>query len=250
MAYLGVKDFVIIDPDHVEDTNLNRLIGATLEDVGKSKVSVFKKIITNISTEKTKVKDLHENLRNQSVFDELKQVDVIFGCVDNDGPRLILNELALSYLIHYIDCGSGINVENSRITFAGGQVIVINPDGPCLHCAEMIDSAEASENLTPKNIKENQKTVGYVQGADITAPSVVSLNGVIASVAVTEFIKLATAFETPRTFTAYDMVERKDPALVKRIVRLDENCLHHTFIAIGDKISLERYIDKTEEISN
>ena len=37
LAHLGVKQFILVDDDAVETTNLNRLVGATTKDVGKPK---------------------------------------------------------------------------------------------------------------------------------------------------------------------------------------------------------------------
>jgi len=36
LAHLGVGNFVLVDPDHVEETNLNRLVGATNKDAAKA----------------------------------------------------------------------------------------------------------------------------------------------------------------------------------------------------------------------
>jgi len=36
LAHLGVSNFVLVDPDHVEETNLNRLVGATKKDVARA----------------------------------------------------------------------------------------------------------------------------------------------------------------------------------------------------------------------
>jgi molybdopterin/thiamine biosynthesis adenylyltransferase len=249
LSYLGVRDFIIIDPDCVEDTNLNRLIGATPNDIKKPKVGVIKRMILQITNNQVNVVSFQNDLRDAAVFDALKTCDVVFGCVDNDGPRLILNELAVSYLIPYIDCGTGIDAEDGKISSAGGQITVVLPNGPCLLCAKMISHKEAAENLQSDEVRENQKKAGYVSGADVKAPSVVSLNGVISSIAVTEFIKLITEVEPPRTVTAYDMLERKDPAIVKRLVDIDEKCLHHSFVGIGDKIHLERYVTNKKEIA-
>lgn len=38
----------------------------------------------------------------------LQSVDLLFGCVDNDGPRLLLNRFAVSNSIPYFDVASGI----------------------------------------------------------------------------------------------------------------------------------------------
>jgi len=247
LAYKGVRNFVLVDPDSVEDSNLNRLVGATKNDVGKSKVDVITTMIANITSNQAKIQKLKKNLRDKEVFDVLKQVDVIFGCVDNDGPRLILNQLAFSYLIHYIDCATGINFSNGKIEEAGGRVIVLQPDGYCMKCAKMLDLQEVSENLASKEEYENRKRLGYVRGANIPDASVVSLNGVIASLAVIEFMMLVTGLRDPRSLTMYDMLKGREPSIVPCHVDVDAKCIHYSFVGIGDKIQLERYL-KTEDV--
>ncbi len=249
LAYLGVQDLVIVDPDLVEETNLNRLVGATKNDVGKPKTEIIARMISNITDNKTNIEIFQNDLRDINVFDALKQVDFIFGCLDNDGPRLILNQLAHAYLIHYIDSATGIHVNHGKIEQAGGQVVVIHPDGPCLEsCTNSIDLKEAFDNLTSKQEYDNRKKLGYVSGADIIEPSVISLNGTIASLAVTEFKILVTGLRDAREFIVYDMLESQRPSVVPRHVKVNEKCLHHSFLGIGDKIHLERYINKEGSI--
>lgn len=249
LAYLGVRDFVIVDPDIVEETNLNRLIGATKNDVGKPKTEIIAKMISKITDNKAKIEIFQNDIRDIHVFDCLKQVDFIFGCLDNDGPRLILNQLVYAYVIHYIDSATGIHVNNGKVDQAGGQVIVIHPDSPCLEsCTNTIDLKEAFDNLTSKQEYENRKKLGYVMGADVKEPSVVSLNGTIASLAVTEFKMLVTGLREVRGFTVYDMLEHSGPSVVPRHIKINEKCLHHSLIGIGDKIHLERYLKKEDSI--
>src|SRR5215470_19185367 len=51
LGHLGVGEFVLIDPDEVEDTNLNRLVGATQQDVANraNKVSVAAQVIGGVN---------------------------------------------------------------------------------------------------------------------------------------------------------------------------------------------------------
>lgn len=47
LAHIGLGSFLPIDPDFIEDTNLNRLVGATMEDVKvrTAKVDIAERVI-------------------------------------------------------------------------------------------------------------------------------------------------------------------------------------------------------------
>jgi len=239
LAYLGVRDFILVDFDRVETTNLNRLVGATPKDFGRSKVVIAERTIKRIAGKNNLcIQRFEADLRNQQVLNTLKKTDVIFGCVDRDGPRLILNELSLAYMIPYIDCAFGINTENDVISEAGGRIILIHPDGPCLLCCKEISIKAASDDLASAEELEVRRSQGYVSGADVPSPSVISLDGTVASVAVTEFLALITGFRPAKTYTFYDMLEQ---SMVQRLVKPDPKCVACSIRGLGDESNIERY---------
>jgi hypothetical protein len=64
--------------------------------------------------------------------------------------------------------------------------------------------------LTPEALQRESEQVGYISGQNIPNPSVISLNGVVASLAVTEFISLLTDFERRKekwTYQVYDILK-------------------------------------------
>src|SRR5713226_7372002 len=109
LAYLGVGSFVLVDDDHVDVTNLNRLIGATPPDAESEtlKVDVTERLIRQINPRATVCK-VPRNLRSRDAIQALLCCPVIFGCVDHDGPRLVLMELAAAYKLILIDSATEI----------------------------------------------------------------------------------------------------------------------------------------------
>ena len=250
LAYLGVKDFTIIDFDNVEKSNLNRLIGANDNDIGLPKTQIMERMIYSIAGNKgITINIINANIRNSNALELLKKADVIFGCVDNDGARLILNEVALAYHIPLIDCGVGLNTKEGKLIEAGGRVMVVHSDGPCLLCAKEIDLQEASNYLVPKEELEVRRKLGYVKGEDIKNPSVVSIDGTIASIAVTEFFAMVTSVRELKVYTFYDLIEQK---IVQRIIKENPNCFQCSLKGEGYKIDIERYSFpvSTNDISN
>jgi len=93
---------------------------------------------------------------------------------------------------------------------------------------------------------ENRKKLGYVKGANIKNPSVVSLNGMIASFAINQFIKIITHIGKTATLTIYDFLDSSSPSVVPQHVKIDEKCIHKSFKGIEDGIHLERFVKKEE----
>ena len=40
LVHLGVRDFILVDPDVIESTNLNRVANAFQDDIGQPKVKI------------------------------------------------------------------------------------------------------------------------------------------------------------------------------------------------------------------
>ncbi|MBS4032021.1 MAG: ThiF family adenylyltransferase [Clostridiales bacterium] len=187
LAYLGVTNFTIMDEDLVEHSNLNRLLGASPKDISKYKADVLADTICRINPE-AKVKVFKENLRADNVPFELTESQVLFLCTDSMISRAILNDISLRYLIPIIDIGVGINAKDGEVFSAGGKIYLAIPGIACLQCLKRI-SADA---LLQEQMLLDKRYKGYVHGYEIKRPSVISLNSLIASQAVTTFIDLIT----------------------------------------------------------
>lgn len=246
LARLGVRDFVLVDPDAVEDSNLNRLAGATVKDaaLGIPKVEMAKRALTGIGWP-LHVEALQARLTDLDAVERLKTVDVVFGGLDSDGARLGLNALASQYLIPYIDAGVGIQAEaNGKITAIGGQVRVVLPDGPCLRCQDVIDLNRATFDLMSPEAQARHRQRGYVEGLDMPAPSVMALNQQVAAAAVDEFIALITGYKPFVPLVVYDLLGRRSTTVsVDR--RLEcVTCGEGGLRALGDLESLSVSTDK------
>jgi molybdopterin/thiamine biosynthesis adenylyltransferase len=177
LGHLGVGDFLLIDPDFVEETNLNRLVGATQEDVGKgaSKTSVAARVIAGVNP---RVRIWTETAQWQMCAAALRSCDAIFGCVDSISEREQLETAARRYLIPYIDLGMDVHKVNGEY-IVGGQVALSMPDGPCLRCMGIV---------TERALELEAKRYGAAGGR----PQVVWANGVLASLAVGYFVQIIT----------------------------------------------------------
>lgn len=245
LTFLGCRDFVLIDDDLVEDTNMNRLVTATPADVGTPKVFVGRRFIKTVAPD-ARVLAVNKPLQSSDATDALKGVDVIFGCLDNDSARLILNELALAYVIPYIDLAVGIEADKGSVTSAGGRVAIVMSGGPCLNCMGEIDPEEAGYFLATPEERSLQVTRGYVSGMNVKAPAVVSLNGIIATAAVNEFAVLTSGIRLVNIYTEYDLLgtgrTMKGQWLSPHRIKGKVSCVQCAVAGSGDLAGLERYI--------
>jgi len=249
LTYLGVRHFILIDGDRVDPTSLNRMVMAEPRDVGRMKVDVIGEQIERVAGRKNvSVKRLATDVRDVDALEGIKDVDVLFGCVDNDGARLVLNELACAYLIPYFDLAVGLASDNDAISEAGGRIAVVLPTGPCLLCAREVDLKQASDDLASEEELMRRRLQGYA-GPAVSSPSVVSLNGVIASVAAQEFLAFVSKIRPVRTFTVYDMMEHERSPVVSRLVAADPDCIACASKGTGDKTWIERYSSRKSPAS-
>jgi len=61
------------------------------------------------------VRLLAGKLQTPAAIDALRRVDIILGCADNDGARLILNEFSRAFNVPYFDVAVGIDVGDSAV---------------------------------------------------------------------------------------------------------------------------------------
>lgn len=187
LAHLGVGALVLVDPDRVEATNLSRLVGAKGADVGRLKVEVLAAAVRAINLSvtvraaPTSVLDIDPRL--------LAAADVIVCATDGHGSRALLTELAQQYLVPVVDLGVEV-VPDPRGLRAGGGVRVLRPGGWCLHCAGTLDAGLVREEYLDEQERAREAERGYLRGASVPAPSVISLNGVVASLAALEVCQL------------------------------------------------------------
>jgi len=183
LAHIGLGNFLLIDPDFIEDTNLNRLVGATLEDVklGTAKVDIAERVIKGVNPSAEVVK---RKASWTEVTDELHDADVIFACVDSMVCRSELESFARRFLIPLIDIGMDVHESSGEFSI-GGQVVLSMPGKPCMRCMGLVtDDALAKEAAK--------------YGAAGGKPQVVWPNGTLASIAVGFFMKLLTPWESQK----------------------------------------------------
>lgn len=209
LAHLGVGRLTLIDGDVVEPANVSRIVGATLDDVGRPKVEVAARYVRALGLA-TKVETLHGQLGIEVEPDQLGSGDVIFSCVDRHTPRSILNRLSYEMLIPVIDLGTALRVgTDGRVTAGAGRVVLVGPSRSCLACWGHLDPDQLRVEAMAPEERASLAAEGYVQGVAIEQPSVIGFNTAVAGAAVVEFLRMVTGFggtEDPPARLAFDFL--------------------------------------------
>lgn len=203
LALLGVGALALVDDELLEETNLNRYIGVGPADVGKRKVDLGERLAKSIDPE-IGVSIAFKPLQSVEAFDLVKKAHWVFGCVDNEGARLVLTELCAAYDRPYIDLATDV-VPGTPPTY-GGRVCVARGGNGCPVCLDVLDLKEAREDLESPEARRDRETIYGVRRELLgrSGPAIVSVNGVIASLAVTEFLVAVTGLRDPQRLLVYD----------------------------------------------
>lgn len=199
LVRLGVGEIVVIDDDEVSATNLTRIHGSTMSDVGEPKVEVLANSARTIGLGTT-VEPHRARVAERSDFEALRGCDVVFGCTDDNAGRAILSRLAYHYCAMVIDVGVVISARDGEVTGLDARMSVMAPGTPCLFCRGRIDPNRLREEQLPDGEREQLADEGYAQGLADPDPAVLTYTTMIASYALDELLQRLFGFgEEPRS---------------------------------------------------
>lgn len=200
LAHLGIGHFDLIDPDTLEPSNVNRVVGSMRSQASAKKVDVARQHIESINPSAT-VHGIAGDVTDASIARSLLDADVIFLCTDSHASRAVVCQLAYQYLIPCIDMGVSISVRDGRIAYITGRVQMLAPGLPCLTCVDALDAEQIRRDLLSPAQRASDP---YITGVHEPQPAVISLNSTVASLAVTMFMGASLWIEkrvkrSPRT---------------------------------------------------
>nr|WP_249798518.1 ThiF family adenylyltransferase [Bradyrhizobium zhengyangense] len=235
LAHLGVKEFVLVDPDDVELTNLNRLAGSASADTGQAKVAVAERYIRAVQP-RAVVTSFQENVVFVETAKKLRDVDVLFCCTDSHGSRAVLQQLAYQYLIPCIDIGTVIAVKGGKITHITGRAQMLSPGLACLTCGGLLDGNEVRRDMMSE---AERKQDPYLVGAREPAPAVISINSTITSLAITMFLSAVVGVPSPARHLLYDGLRSRLRSVKGEPVQDCIVCSRAGVLARGDGLALQ-----------
>jgi tRNA A37 threonylcarbamoyladenosine dehydratase len=113
LVHLGIGEITVIDGDMVEASNVSRIIGAMIADIGvTSKVEALARYARSVGLG-TKVNAIRGRLGANVPVRALERCDAIFSCVDRHAPRALMNRLSYQKAILLFDMGSAFRVDRA-----------------------------------------------------------------------------------------------------------------------------------------
>jgi hypothetical protein len=204
LAYLGVRDFTLIDADRVDRSSLNRLVGGVPGDASTAefKVDVAERLILRVAPS-AQVLKVYQSVISGEGLRAVESSNFVFGCVDKDPIRFVLNEVCQVYERSYLDIATDVDDKNP-LNF-GGRLIFSKGGQGCVHCLGVLDDRVVQYAFSSEAQRAEQERIyGVLKNVlNERGPSVISLNGVLASLAVTEFMVDITGLRQPRRYLVY-----------------------------------------------
>jgi len=181
------RKFVLVDPDVVEPSNLNRLAGAVSQDAEQEtpKVEVLRRELRRFDSD-IQVQTCQTSFPSPEAKETLKECDVLVVAPDNNSARYSAATFASKHRIPLVELGAGCRLnENREVDALGVHVRTQLPGGPCLSCLGL-----DTEEIEPDVVTEAKRERGYIKDSGQTPREIVTTCGIGANLAL-------------RTLTAY-----------------------------------------------
>ena len=192
LARAGIGEFILIDKDIVDETNINRQIIATTKTIGKPKVDVSKQRIIEINPN-AKVETYKEFFMPESKDFFNETIDYVIDCVDTITAKIEIIIRAKKHNIPVISCmGTGNKLNPTEFEIADIYSTSICPLAKVMRKELKQRGIESLKVVYSKEepLKTNtfdEETNKQIPGSISFVPSVAGL--IIASEVVKDIIK-------------------------------------------------------------
>ena len=150
LARVGVREFVLIDHDIVEEHNLDRLLNAHMKDIGRLKTDVAEDAIKAASTaNRVLVANYPRKVQNREAYAAARDCDILVSCVDSPVARDLLNRIAHRDGVPVIDGGVDIRRApgTESMNAARWKAHSAGPYTECLRCKRQYTSSDVMLEL-------------------------------------------------------------------------------------------------------
>ena len=144
IARIGISQVILVDPDRVEEHNLDRLLNAKANDIGRFKVDVASEAMLQHSTaSRINIDSYPLSAHHQAAYRALIDCDLIFSCVDRPVGRDVLNYIAFAHLVPVIDGGVAVDTDpvHDHLRSAHWRAHLVTPYHQCMRCNKQYNTS-------------------------------------------------------------------------------------------------------------
>ena len=266
VARLGVGGAVFVDFDHLKEANLNRAYGATREDAREHalKAEVARDIAEDAATasgfEARAIQgSIVETANNDyAALGDVSGCDVILNAADPHWVRKVVDRIAYAHLIPVVTGGTYLAVDEDSdelSSSARSAVATAGPELACLHCLETWKEGDRSAGVVhdrkhPRDRADNgglyvtnDEPIAGDGSDELRDPSVVTTNGLVASLMMERFQALVVGTSTS-TFAGRQIYRPSTGEMQwmtaddDRRIRCKDGCGKAESIGLGDYVDL------------
>jgi molybdopterin/thiamine biosynthesis adenylyltransferase len=159
LARAGVGRLIIVDPERIAESNLERVHGSDPSHVKRelTKVALAREHVHAIDPT-CEVVGLVGSLPQDAVIDAVITADVVLGCTDQQHSRLAISDLAVRFLVPAIDCGVALEGADGKVSGQIVQLVRCLAADPCVLCRGMISPQRVGEELMSLEERKQRTT--------------------------------------------------------------------------------------------
>ena len=189
LVRLGVRQFLLVDPETLSPSNITRVYGSCQADIGRAKVEIAADHIRRIAPESV-CETLQSMITESATAKQLRSCDLIFGCTDDNAGRLVLSRIPTYLLTPVIDCGVLLSSdEHGNLIGIDARVTTVVPEQACLLCRGRINEGRAGAELLTPQERRRLEGEGYAPALGRTEPAVVTFTTMTSATAVSELLE-------------------------------------------------------------
>lgn len=244
LSRLGVGHIVGVDFDHVEPSNLPRIVGATRRDaaipfslwqwkpaqwlaarLARRKVHVARRVARRANPE-IGFDAIVGDVLDERTARMLTDVDFLVLASDSIQSRLVFNAMVHQYLIPGVQVGAKVPVD--EVTGKIGDIFIAtrpvfpSPGNGCLDCHELIPP----DRLNRESLQATERRAqAYVESDDVAEPAVITLNVLSASQAANDVMMMFTGLYGHDVELKHQLNFVRERLLAKVEPRAKDDCL-------------------------
>lgn len=150
LARAGVGRFVLVDPQPLGPSNIERMHGSTFADailsVPPPKVKLLARLIREINPH-AEIICIQGNVLDELVLDALLQCDLLLGCGDSQHCRAALGDIASHYLLPSLEVAVAMRAKEGKLKVQLVELCQMAPQYPCPFCLGRINQKVLSSEL-------------------------------------------------------------------------------------------------------